>query len=451
VPDTPKVVGRGLAAAFLAGDWKLDPMTRRGQRAVGQRRVWVRNVAAAAIQAYPNAPRDRPRELAGLLAACSPLLDELQRLIERGEPNPSVTKWEFAPTEMSEPRWPVAVLDTIGDFHDLVGMTTAHTRWLADMKQLERLVDDERLRHYRYRWAVKQSGGVRLIEEPKPMLKHLQRVILREILSPVPVHPAAHGFRPGYSAVTHAAIHTRHAVVVRLDLEDFFGSVAAGRVYGLFRSCGYPESVAHLLTALVTNSIPRRLWRDAPVPPPDVAGAHERLGRHLASPHLPQGAPSSPALANLVAFGLDRRLSGLASSAGFVYTRYADDLALSSPTQRSASHIAQTIDRIRTIVVHEGFRINEGKTLVRRAGERQRLTGLVVNEIPNVDRREYDRLKAMLTNAARHGPTSQNHANVPDFRSHLRGRIGWMTHVNPGRGARLRTLYDRIDWSDGAK
>jgi len=179
-----------------------------------------------------------------------------------------------------------------------------------------------------------------------------------------------------------------------------------------------------------------------------VTGAHERLGRHLASPHLPQGAPSSPALANLVAFSLDRRLSALAISAGFAYTRYADDLALSSPTQRSASHIAQTIDRIRTIVGDEGFQINERKTQIRRAGERQRLTGLVINQIPNVDRREYDRLKAILTNAARQGPTSQNHANLPDFRSHLLGRIGWMTHVNPARAARLRTLYDRIDWSE---
>jgi len=448
VPDTPTIIGRGLAAAFLAGDWNLDPMTRRGQRAVGQRRVWVRNVAAAAIEAYPNAPRDRPRELAGLLARCSPLRDELHRLIDRGEPNPSVTRWYFARTEMSERRWPVAVLDTIGDFHDLVGMTTAHTRWFADIKQLERLVDDERLRHYRYRWAVKQSGGVRLIEEPKPILKHLQRVILREILSHVPLHPAVHGFRPGHSAVTHAALHTGHAVVVRLDLEDFFGTVAAGRVYGLFRTCGYPEPVAHLLTGLVTNSIPRRLWRDAPVPRPDVTGAHERFGRRLASPHLPQGAPSSPGLANLIAFGLDRRISGLASSAGFTYSRYADDLALSSPTQRSASHVAQTIDRIRTIVADEGFRINERKTQVRRAGERQRLTGLVVNEIPNVDRREYDRLKAILTNTARHGPASQNHANVPDFRSHLLGRIGWMTYVNPARAPRLHALYDRIDWPD---
>src|SRR5207248_6755126 len=194
-----------------------------------------------------------------------------------------------------------------------------------------RTVPDEKLRHYRYRWSVKRSGGARLIEEPKPLLKHFQRVVLREILERIPVHPSAHGFRRGRSALTYAESHVGRRVVIHLDLEDFFPSVAPGRIDGLFRQCGYPEPVAHLLTGMVTNTVPLAVWRAAPRPSDaELLPAHFRHGNRLAHPHLPQGAPTSPAIANLAAFRLDRRLAGLARATGLTYSRYADDLAFSS-------------------------------------------------------------------------------------------------------------------------
>ena len=84
-----------------------------------------------------------------------------------------------------------------------------------------------------------------MIEQPKPRLKALQRRILHEIVDWIPVHEAAHGFVRGRSARTHAALHAGRRVVVRLDLEDFFAAVVAARVYGIFRTAGYPEAVAH--------------------------------------------------------------------------------------------------------------------------------------------------------------------------------------------------------------
>lgn len=194
--------------------------------------------------------------------------------------------------------WPVATLHTLRDLQDLIGMSTETLNWFADTRGLERTVADERLRHYRYHWTPKRNGGARLIEAPKPVLKHLQRVLLREILEPVPVHAAARGFRRGRSALSHANGHLQRKVVIRVDLEDFFGWVRAGRVYGIFRGCGYPEPVAHVLTALTTNAVPRAVW--AQTGGPSVAGsptAFRRLAGHLAHPHLPQGAPTSPALA----------------------------------------------------------------------------------------------------------------------------------------------------------
>ena len=86
------------------------------------------------------------------------------------------------------------------------------------------------------------------------------------------------------------------------------------------------------------------------------------------------------------------------------------------------------------------------KTSVRRAGQRQRLAGVVVNERPNVDRRQYDVLKATVHNAVRQGPESQNRAGHPAFRDHLRGRIAWVSQLNPARGERLLSTFAEIDW-----
>jgi RNA-directed DNA polymerase len=237
-------------------------------------------------------------------------------------------------------------------------------------------------------------------------------------------------------------------VVLRFDLEDFFAAVEGRRVYGIFREAGYPESVAHALTALCSNVVPAAEWASVPRPSERARiHAHARLGARLATPHLPQGAPTSPALASLCAFGFDRRLAGLAAAADATYTRYADDLAFSGGDEllRRAEPVRRLVARI---AHEEGFRVNEPKSqLMSRAG-RQRLCGIVVNERPNVTRREYDLLKAILHNAARHGPQSQNREGVADFHAHLLGRISWVESLNPERGAKLRRRFGRIVWDE---
>jgi hypothetical protein len=160
------------------------------------------------------------------------------------------------------------------------------------------------------------------------------------------------------------------------------------------------------------------------------------LERHLAGPHLPQGSPTAPALANLAAHGLDRRLAALADGSGLRYSRYADDLALSAPGRRGPARCASLVRLVTRIATEEGFRINEAKSTVRTAGQHQRLAGIVVNDHPNLDRREFDRLKATLTNTARLGPDSQNRIGHANFRDHLTGRVAWVEHLNPGRGRR---------------
>ena len=216
-------------------------------------------------------------------------------------------------------------------------------------------VEDERLRHYLYATMHRSGGLVRVIERPKQRLKEIHRRILHDILDWIPAHDAAHGFTRGRSVRSHASEHTGQFVVIRLDLEDFFASIAASRVYGIFRTAGYPESVAHSLTALTTNVVPSGLWNSLPRPADSAhIDAHHCLGRRLATPHLPQGAPSSPALANLAAFRLDRRLTGLAASLEVNYTRYADDLTFSGPVRlvRAANTLRRAVTEIAR---EEGF------------------------------------------------------------------------------------------------
>jgi len=434
-------LARALADAFLAGVWNEDALVRRAGTALSSRPRWVRSVARTVLAFYHRPPADRPRELAAFIAAT---IEALPPAAQEAPP-PRVRRWLVPEPAMGRMRWPVPELATLGELAAFLGVSHGELEWLADARGLERSVEEERLRNYRYDWLPRPGSAVRVIERPKRRLKAIQRRLLHEVLDRIPAHAAAHGFTRGRSARTHAAAHVGRRVVLRMDLEDFFASVPGRRIYGIFRTCGYPEDVAHALTALVTNVVPAREWAALPRPREGAGAiaAHHRLGRRLATPHLPQGAPTSPALANLAVFALDRRLAGLAVSLGASYTRYADDLTFSG-TRALAGDARSWVT---TIVRDEGFAISDAKTAVMTRAGRQQVCGIVVNDRPNVTRAEYDALKAILHNVARNGPAAENRANLADLRAHLLGRITWIESLNPGRGAKLRRRFESIDWN----
>ncbi|MDQ1655665.1 MAG: RNA-directed polymerase [Cryptosporangiaceae bacterium] len=432
-----------LADAFLAGEWSEAGLRERGLLVIGRRRAWLRPVVAAVLRAYRDAPADRPRELGAFVAAL-PVFGEAVRAARRaGKPlKPLVRIAE--PAHAVRWRWPVRPLDGLADLGQFLNLDPGELDWFADRQLLSRRAAGRRLRHYRYHWVPTRSGGVRLLEAPKERLKGAQRRVLAQVVALIPAHPAAHGFRPGRSVHTFAAPHAGQQVVVRLDLEGFFASVTAGRVYGVFRTAGYPEAVAHALTGLCTAPAP---WSVLAVAP-DATGlerleTRRRLVERLRVPHLPQGAPTSPALASLCSYRLDVRLAGLAARLGCAYTRYADDLAFSADSGLATGTL---IAAVRDIAESEGFRLNEAKTAVMTSAHRQRICGLVVNARPAVARTEYDTLRAILHNAARSGPESQNRAGHPDFRAHLLGRISWVEQSSAVRGARLRETFGQIRW-----
>ncbi|HLZ94257.1 MAG TPA: reverse transcriptase family protein [Candidatus Dormibacteraeota bacterium] len=433
-PAVDQLWAQALAYAFLDGDWTTEGLTRRGGDAVGHRRPSLRALVRRVLRAYPRPPADRPRELTAWILA-----DAARR---RGQPQVASwpARWTFFQPAMGDMPWPVPAMPTSGELAHFLDITVNELAWFADTRSLERLVADEKLRNYRYRWVTKRSGGSRLIELPKQRLRRMQRLILATILNRIPIHESAHGFVRGRSAITFAHEHAGARTVIRFDLQDFFGSIGAGRVYGLFRTAGYPESVAHALTGLATNVVPRNVWEAAPRPrqTSDAIHDHFMLGRRLATPHLPQGAPTSPALANLCAHGLDRRLRGLAEASDLHYSRYADDLAFSGAPSRTT--VARVQELVRDIAREEGFKVNDGKTVVMGRGQRQRLAGVVINQRPNLDRRAYDRLRATLHNAALNGLDAENREGHKRFAEHLAGRVSWAVNLNDGRARVLDRL-----------
>jgi len=419
------VWAQALAYAYLDGDWTDEALIRRSALVLGHRRADMRRLARRVLRAYPRPPLDRPRELAAWLSAN----DAFRPAIAGSQLN----RWLPFQPAMGHMPWTVPAIPTVGELAHFLGVAVNELAWFADVRSLERRVADERLRQYRYRWVRKAAGGLRLIESPKQRLREIHRHLLATILNRIPPHPAVHGFVRGRSAITFASEHSGSDVVIRLDLHDFFGSINAGRIYGVFRTAGYPESVAHTLTGLATNVVPLAVWSEAPPPAPTSGSLNEHFlfGKRLATPHLPQGAPTSPALANLCAHGLDRRLAGLAESAGLHYSRYADDLAFSGSPSRSA--VLRLIELIRQIAAEEGFRINESKTVVMGTGHRQRVAGVVVNQKPNIERAAYDTLRATLHNVARNGFDAENRSGHPRFAEHLAGKVSWAASLNANR------------------
>lgn len=434
-------VARALAGALLAGDLEEDGLVDRGARLLGKRWRWLRPLARRIVEAFAGRTRPRQTTLARFLLADRGFYRACRKhTLQLADRLANPPRMAASPAARS---WPVPPLATPAELAAWLGVTIGELEWFADLRSLEYKCSHGRLRHYRYRPLAKRFGHVRLVEAPKPRLKQIQRRVLAGILEHIPPHAAAHGFRRGRSIKTFAAPHVGQRVVLRIDLRDFFPSVSVAQVQALFRTVGYPERVADLLSGLTTNAAPADVWQEVTLPP--AARPIREARWRYARPHLPQGAPTSPALANLCAYRLDARLCALARAAGAAYTRYADDLAFSG--DRDFARVARRFHlHVCATVIEEGFAVHHRKTRIMRQGVRQRLAGLVVNRRLNVPRDDFDRLKATLTNCVRFGPHTQNRAGHPDYRAHLHGRISFIETLNPTRARRLRALFDQIPW-----
>lgn len=437
------VTAMGIGTALLGGPWRRPEMVRRVAVALGFARAprWVGLLVGEVLAAYRDAPADRPRELALFVRTTQ----GWARGQEADVP-PRVVRWQPRPTAIVRPRFGgVTELPDLPALARLLDLDQGELAWFADNRGLERSAS-EALRHYRWH-AVSSHGGVRLLAAPKPRLKEIQRRLLRHVLAPIPLHEAAHGCVPGRSVRTAVAPHAGSAVVLSMDLESFFASISAARIRGLLQwTAGLPEPVAHAVTGLVTTVLPASLWRRIPAPLElEPLDRHRRMGQRLAIPHLPQGAPTSPALANLICYRLDRRLTALATAFGASYTRYVDDLTFSGGKALGRGRL---VELVTGIAAEEGFRMHPDKTHTISAARRQHVLGTVVNARPTLPRPERDALRALLHNCATRGWLTQTRGHEPaTFREHVLGRVAWAASIDPTFGARLHALVQRIDWT----
>jgi len=440
-------VAQCLADAFLCGGTEPSELIGRGSAALGDPVPWLGPLATRIGSAFGA---QWPLESVALTRLI--LADPgFRRAWSEPGPKPPIRRWFLPASTMGEPVPPLAAcalppLASPGALAEWLGLSSNELDWLADPWGSERRAAVGPLRHYVYRWIPKRRGGRRLLEAPKPRLRSVQRQILRGILDEVLPHPAAHGFRRGRSCLSHAQSHCGRVLVLRMDLSNFFTQVPARRVHALFTSLGYPPTVARCLTGLCTNRVPARVLRNPLGERPELDWKQRQALQH---PHLPQGAPSSPALANLALFRFDLRLERAAAALGARYTRYADDMAFSGGAD-FARRIAAFHRLICRIGLEEGFPVETRKTRAMRQGGRQQLTGILVNHHPNLRRRDYDRLKAILHNCLKLGPAGQNRDGHRDFRAHLRGKIAHLERLNPTRGRKLLALFERIEWGEFA-
>lgn len=297
-----------------------------------------------------------------------------------------------------------------------------------------------RVTHYVRFTIPKKSGGTRLISAPLPRLKRVQRWILDNILARLPIEDCAHGFVTKRSIVTNATAHMKPAVLVNLDLKDFFPTVTYPRVKGMFQGLGYSEEAATILALLTTE--------------PDVDEVELDGVTHFVARgerHLPQGSPASPAITNVLCRRMDKRLRGMARMLGFAYTRYADDLTFSSPSKDA--DVGRLLRRVRFVLRQEGFTEHEGKTRVLRRGRRQEVTGIVVNTKPSVPRDVLRRFRALLFQLEKDGPQGKRWAGRENERT-LPAAVGfaaYVTMVDPARGKPLLQQARRIARKHGWK
>lgn len=251
------------------------------------------------------------------------------------------------------------------------------------------------------RYAVpKRAGGYRHIHEPVGPLRTAQRWVLRHILDAQSPHPAATAFTHGRSIKLNACGHVGQRMVLSLDVENFFDSIRRDHVHNLFHRMGFSPDVSVALTCLTV------LWNQ-----------------------LPQGASTSPAISNLVMYGVDETLTALATSLSIHYTRYADDLTFSG-----SFRVSHVLDRVQKALQKLGLTLNSEKTRLMLRHERQEVTGVTVNEHMQAPRTVRRRLRQEIHYLKKYGEEQHFARNFSFYNNrlaHLRGLAEFILFLNP--------------------
>ncbi|MCW3092204.1 MAG: RNA-directed polymerase [Ferruginibacter sp.] len=294
-----------------------------------------------------------------------------------------------------------------------------------DLKELRFLAFNRKVSevsHYRKFYIPKKSGGRRLISAPMPRLKKVQYWILQNLLNKVALHKAANGFVAHRSIVSNAQPHVGKDLVLNMDVKDFFPSVHFKRTKGLLQQLGYSEKISTILSLICTEAVTDEVEIDG-------KNYFVQKGNRV----LPQGAPTSPAITNILCFSLDNRLQGLANKLNCNYTRYADDITFSGGKEIIAQ---QLVWRIKRILQDEGFTVHPGKIRIMCKGTQQEVTGVIVNQQLSVNRKDLRQFRALLHNLKK-GDTHTVHTPA-SLSNHIIGYANFVKMVNPVKGTQFK-------------
>ena len=294
-----------------------------------------------------------------------------------------------------------------------------HLRKLLKIKKSEQnyYFGENKKNMYKTFPLIKKNGKVRIIDAPTIDLKVRQKWIKRNIIDKIKVSHVAFGFIKKRSICDNAKMHINQKVVVNIDLKDFFPSISYSQVFKIFRYIGYSYRISHYLTKLCTNY----------------------------NFVLPQGAPTSPGISNIVLLKLDKRLLSLAKKYGFLYSRYADDLTFSGD-----ENILKYIKVIKKIIFDEGYNINANKFRVQFNNSRQVVTGLVVNKkltIPQKIRNELDLALYYINKFGLQNHLDKINCQKAFYKEHLYGLAYYSKMVDSNIGNSYLDKLGLLNWN----
>ena len=304
---------------------------------------------------------------------------------------------------------------------------------------------------------AKRAGGRRLIHAVGRDLLRAQRFLNTEVLQHVQPHPASFAYHASGGVRRCAAMHCEARWLLNFDIENFFHRINEIDVYRVFNDLGYRRLLSFELSRLCTTT--QRIGHDHervqfnyPPEPYRHAGGYgpyyfqpQRLGA------LPQGAPTSPMLSNLVARSLDVRLQEIADRNGCVYTRYGDDVSLSCTRDLRSGHgISHLHTCISQAISAEGFAVNRAKTRVSPPGARKVVLGLLVDgPEPRLTKSMRRRIEQPLYAAKKFGidkaAAEAGFRSTHGYYNHLYGLVMYARYADPDRGVRYEAMLQEID------
>lgn len=317
--------------------------------------------------------------------------------------------------------------DTVEDLSKAMDLPIAELRFLSFAREVTEVS------HYKKFQLVKKSGGKRQISAPMPRLKYAQYWILHNILNKIVLHEAAHGFVKKKNIVSNAQHHVQADLLINLDLKDFFPSISYPRVKGVFKSLGYSEQIATILALISTEPETEEVELDG-----------KKYYVSISERKLPQGAPTSPAVTNIICRRLDARLKGLAKKYGFVYTRYADDLSFSTKGE-AVEKAHQLLSNVKKVLSAEDFTLHPDKLHIMRKGARKEVTGIVVNDKLSINAKELDRFRALVFQVEKDGSIEGKHWNgATNLLAAMQGYANFVYMVDPAKGEPLKRRVKAI-------